>query len=62
MGELQQQCATRSKENRRLAVDAPDHRIRAEYARRPPHRGRPDHHQLALEIGFRDDSVRFRHH
>jgi hypothetical protein len=56
MGELQQQCAACSKENRSFSVDAPSDRIRAKDARRPAHSCGLNQRQLAFEVGFGDDA------
>jgi len=58
MGELQQQRAARSQENRGLAVDLPADRSRAEYAREGTGRRTTYQVQLTLQAFRADDFER----
>ena len=52
MGELEQQRAAGAEKDRRLSVDLPHQRARAEYARAALRRGLADDRELMVEIGF----------
>src|SRR6516164_2010463 len=59
MGQLEQQRPARAEKDRRLLVDLPRHRARAERAGRVLGCGIADEHELAVEIAFADYKASF---